>query len=762
MSDQQLPDPVVQHAFVSALSKHLELVETSLKSQSFPAGQTEEETIQFQDLANDLNQVRTASLSKICLYNDYLYWKKHPKYPQNATATMADYARSSPSGISVELAKNLLGPEQAAYDVPWKTETIDIISSIEGIGSETSRPNTTAPFEIGTSANGSSANTEPGIASNVSESPFISEISPSRTSQLKNKLYLILCQAVSTVKLADPHVGSLPDSQLLSYCASKFLSEAPVVTGIPFSSQMESKITVVQQFLEKDNSKGLAPRIIYTAFKGLLHYTINYVVTDSSATVSNTELTNKLREQGNNLMSNSAFAQAIKVYTNALDVARLSSHESIPQLLTNRAIAYIGLYCFIEAIEDLNRAVCFDRTFTPAWTQLGYCHLYMGSGLTALKCYLLALKCTAGEILPVDFPANNAELRTAYRASKIKAVLPQFVSRLCQSIALTEKRAYQSYESSAQIRQTASEVRKTLALLRAECSEEDRDYFAYFPNLRDSNLRNMADRANRARPNILSPEVAQNMMSSTGVETVQIPRETVEGRAVSNDAAQSAAVAAAAAAAAGAIPTVTPRRPMPQTLRTNASAVVNNATTSGATGASSGARPSANPAVNTVITTPDGRISTTNNFASAQFPPVRDFFNNFGAYMEDDNERSRPTQESPQTGDRAPSPSVRAYTMHTSGTPENMFRDVIQGLGTVISTFTQEQSPPASVLQHPSVSAAQRAARAAQSAAQAAHRVGQVLTRDRSGNTSGTPATRANQPSQSPTDEDIDMPDDLD
>lgn len=89
------------------------------------------------------------------------------------------------------------------------------------------------------------------------------------------------------------------------------------------------------------------------------------------------------------------------------------------QIYTNRAIAFIGLNCVPEAIDDLNTAIFLDRAFTPAWTQLGYCHLYMGNGLLALECYNIALKSSIGEVLPNNFPKSGA-IVDEYRALRLK------------------------------------------------------------------------------------------------------------------------------------------------------------------------------------------------------------------------------------------------------------------------------------------------------------------------------------------------------
>lgn len=230
----------------------------------------------------------------------------------------------------------------------------------------------------------------------------------------------------------------------------------------------------------------------------------------------------KLREQGNNLVSIMAYAQAIQVYTSALHAATVAAANQIPQLYTNRAIAYIGLNCFPEAITDLNKAVLEDRTFTPAWAQLGYCHLYMGTSLIALRCYLTAMRCVAGEIYPTKLP-KDATVREEYKEHKLASVLPQFVQRLVQAIILTEKRAHQQRESTTAIRDIVGNARGILARLRARAANDDLSYFTYAYEQTDNSFRSMALRVNRLRPSILTEDVTQNVMAGTGVEAVTVP-----------------------------------------------------------------------------------------------------------------------------------------------------------------------------------------------------------------------------------------------
>ncbi|KAA8899384.1 hypothetical protein DIURU_004406 [Diutina rugosa] len=291
---------------------------------------------------------------------------------------------------------------------------------------------------------------------------------------------------------------------------------------------------------------------------------------------------NVLRERGNNQMAVQAYAAAIASYTQALTVC--DQAQLLPQLYTNRAIALIGLNAFAEAVGDLNQAVQHDWSFVPAWAQLGYCHLYLGSSIIALKSYLMALRAIVGEQLPESLVGGDADVIIAYQRSRFHAVMPQFVQRLATAISLTERRAHQQGESADTVRAIVSEVRAILSRLRAATDSEDerQRYYAYQPSLRlgllsvrdgarsradgfrdsASRERDMAEVSNRRWPQILTPEVHQDVMSDppqavpferirrNQESTTQIATETATatGRSAPSRAAQAAASAAASAA----------------------------------------------------------------------------------------------------------------------------------------------------------------------------------------------------------------------
>ncbi|KAI5962762.1 hypothetical protein KGF57_001414 [Candida theae] len=286
---------------------------------------------------------------------------------------------------------------------------------------------------------------------------------------------------------------------------------------------IERLTEVVFRVFRKYNESDVPYQAFVQAFRSKFVSVLNMLASGLEEAIERTQnLVNELREKGNNLMAFQSYAQAIKVYTEALLLASPFAYADVPQIYTNRAIAFIGLNCVPEAIDDLNTAIFLDRAFTPAWTQLGYCHMYMGNGLLALECYDTALKTYVGEVLPNNFPIKESVMADEYRDLRLKTVLPQFVQRLSSAIALTEKRAYQQNAPDDKIKAVISDVRKLLARLRAVGPEDDRDCFTYTPLFRDSSLRDLSQRFNESHPNILTPEATQNILARNGMETATI------------------------------------------------------------------------------------------------------------------------------------------------------------------------------------------------------------------------------------------------
>lgn len=510
----------------------------------------------------------------------------------------------------------------------------------------------------------------------------------SREAELSERYYLILKQALSFDERYT--LESLNEFDTLTAYSFGYLKENYSESEEILSPRLIT--TYYKCSFDVDN------HVILKPFNKFLFNQIEFIKLDLNTNKS-AELISKLREQGNNLMSNLAFAKAIQVYTQAYELSSTNSAHQVPQILTNRAIAYIGLNCFPEAIVDLNQAVDYDWLFTPAWAQLGYCQLYMGNSLTALKAYLFALKTSVGEL--IDTPLNHSD-HEAYKAMKVKSVLPQFVQRLCLAIALTERRAVQQNEPELEIREVIGEVRRILANLRAAApTHEERHYFTYWPQLREPNLISRSERANRLRPNILTQDVSQSIFASNGMEAVSVMSTGFEAPII---------------------------RPVDPT--TTTPAPTTNATTTSAT---------TTPANPDIDATPNNAAG---NSANSRSPlgldpttdRIREFMNDFGEVLEDRtrpnlvNSRGSSTSDGiPLVGatnnrDQANSPSYNSNSDSRLSSPPGAFdtnstqsenivrehthdnmisevlRNVLPGIGTVFSQFTGSGTVPTVVI----------------------------------------------------------------
>ena len=460
-------DAAYNYALVLAFRQHILEEETRRNAIEFGQNQGDAETIEFQDSLANLQQIRTFVFNKLLTY-----YMDQDTYVDES---MDEKAYNAQKSLAYNFPHILLKPANVDST---KLDTASIIDCLD-------RPE----------------------SSRVLRSNREGELAP--------RFYLIL------KKVVELHENlHLSTSEVMNVYAAGYIQRilANYTEFFDKSSTLLMKLDAASSFLSGDyTGPNGSMDTLFTLFKQHLSSHLEFAKYDIiHQSEENLNFIYQLREQGNNLMAILSYPQAIKVYTVALENVTFHSNSNTPQLLTNRALAYIGLNCFPEAISDLNAAIHYERSFAAAWTQLGYCHLYMGKSLLALRAYLVALRTTVGEILPRNFPVNNATLVTKYRETKVKCVLPQFIQRLCLSISLTETRAYQQAEPAPEIRKIINNVRRILAVLRAECADQDREFFTYFPHLRDNMFRTMSETASRNRNPAQNQFVQQNMFSNPG------------------------------------------------------------------------------------------------------------------------------------------------------------------------------------------------------------------------------------------------------
>lgn len=287
------------------------------------------------------------------------------------------------------------------------------------------------------------------------------------------------------------------------------------------------------EFYSKIKTDNVPLHELYEGFEQILKSHLELLLSKSNSVANSSKVVLKLREQGNNLMANYAYAQAIKVYTEAVLICSGDSMRNLPQILVNRAIAFIGLTCFPEAITDLNLALKYDITSIPAWVQLAYAQLYMGNSLLSLKCYSVALKCCTGKVVPYVFPSDETQLEE-YRNNKIKSTLPQLVEQILRSVQLTETRAKQQRLNATEINQTINDIKESAKILSEHVDEDDMSSYLYPPqNCSPSTFRGLANQVQRSRPGMYTHSASQavgiaegSTSLSSGASTAQPPAAT--------------------------------------------------------------------------------------------------------------------------------------------------------------------------------------------------------------------------------------------
>lgn len=493
---------VFKYAFGLVIKQHLVKVKEVLYDEVKGKDQTSEASIKKQDLMYSLQFLIDGVLKKILA-----------QQREDNSAVSRDKGNYSATLLD-SLGELLMGPKKSYMDIKQRITTKEVLDRVD--------------------------------AKDV-KGPEVARSQEVESMNRAGEKLRILCERTIKLNVGALKEGAVAASEydIMSIYAGLYLllyvKDTGAATGLPEISKQ--KINLVIEELGRGQYTEAMPSLsiekLYEDFKDMLITHLEIFSSDAVQFENNIAVVNKLREQGNNLMIQQSYAQSIQIYTTALDMCNIATKHQIPQLLTNRAIAYIGLDCFSESMNDLNQAVDLDVTFTPAWMQLGYCNLYMGASLVALRCYLMTLRTAVGDVLPENKELQgNSLFVEQYQENKLATILPQFVEKIVHSIILTERRAYQQREPLHEIRKIVSNVRAVLAKLRSNASDEDMSYFNYSLNNDDNSVRRMAERFNQTRPDIVNPDVSQNMMAnnrgeSSGV-TMPVSPITSLGRVTRN------------------------------------------------------------------------------------------------------------------------------------------------------------------------------------------------------------------------------------
>ncbi|CAJ0913266.1 4209_t:CDS:10, partial [Entrophospora sp. SA101] len=111
------------------------------------------------------------------------------------------------------------------------------------------------------------------------------------------------------------------------------------------------------KYFNKSLTEHRTPEIL-----GKLRDTEKLKVKKEKESYFNPELSDKAREAGNELFKKSAFADAVKEYTEAI-----KRNENDPRAYSNRAACYTKLMAFQEALKDCETCINLDPSFVKAY-----------------------------------------------------------------------------------------------------------------------------------------------------------------------------------------------------------------------------------------------------------------------------------------------------------------------------------------------------------------------------------------------------------
>lgn len=124
----------------------------------------------------------------------------------------------------------------------------------------------------------------------------------------------------------------------------------------------------------------------------------------------------KLKSEGNGLMSKKDYAGAIQQYTKALEIAPAN-----PIYLSNRAAAYSASSQHEKAAEDAELAAASDPKYSKAWSRLGLARFDMGDYHAAKEAYEKGIEAEGNggsEAMKRGLETSSRKLEEAARASE--------------------------------------------------------------------------------------------------------------------------------------------------------------------------------------------------------------------------------------------------------------------------------------------------------------------------------------------------------
>merc|ERR1712193_39738 len=109
-------------------------------------------------------------------------------------------------------------------------------------------------------------------------------------------------------------------------------------------------------------------------------------MTKREATDEEREVANKLKSEGNQLMKDKKFKEAIERYSEAINVQESAIYYC------NRAAAYTSLENYEEALQDCKKAISFEPDYSKAYSRMGLIYSKINLYAESENCYEKALK----------------------------------------------------------------------------------------------------------------------------------------------------------------------------------------------------------------------------------------------------------------------------------------------------------------------------------------------------------------------------------
>nr|CAG4640747.1 EOG090X03S1 [Eulimnadia texana] len=108
----------------------------------------------------------------------------------------------------------------------------------------------------------------------------------------------------------------------------------------------------------------------------------NGVKENGAVTETDLQKADKLKEEANEFFKNQHYAEAIELYSKAIDI-----NPNSAVLYANRSFAYLRTECFGYALEDASKSITLDKTYVKAYYRRAAAYMALGKSKLALRDY---------------------------------------------------------------------------------------------------------------------------------------------------------------------------------------------------------------------------------------------------------------------------------------------------------------------------------------------------------------------------------------